>query len=214
MSTPGRRPLPVSLSSLPGLGGRGDRPTLGGVLIVVAGILMLLVTWQFTLELLAFGNAFTVIGFIFGALVVLTGVLTIAAPELSTPLGITAIALSILGIIGALGGLLFGTVIGIVGGSLAIAWQPEPIEAEGASSPPRGAGGTSDQDVAVTAEPHPGRTDRYRKASRDRGRRSTALERESSPTKEPANPALDGVLDRESASTERRENRRADEPNT
>lgn len=107
--------------------GVSGRPVLGSGLLVVAGLLMLFVTYQFTMELLMLGSAFTVIGFIFGTLVVLTGVLALAAPELSTPIGMTGIALSILGIIGALGGLLVGTILGIAGGSLLIAWQPATV---------------------------------------------------------------------------------------
>lgn len=118
------------------------RPVLGAGLLVVAGVLMLFVTYQFTMELLMLGSAFTVIGFIFGTLVILSGVLSLAAPELSTPIGMVGIALSILGIIGALGGLLVGTILGIAGGSLLIAWQPKPTSRQ-------------DEQLATTSKPVP-----------------------------------------------------------
>lgn len=103
------------------------RPVLGAGLLIVAGLLVVLVTWQFTLELLLIGGAYSVIGFAWGALMILCGVLALSSPKLSTPIGVAGIAFSILSIIGALGGLLVGIILGIAGGSLLISWSPDEV---------------------------------------------------------------------------------------
>jgi hypothetical protein len=114
---------------LPSLGSRSGeatgRPVLGSGLLIVAGLLVVLVTWQFTLELLLIGGAFTAIGFAWGALMILSGALALSNPELSTPIGAAGVVFSILSIVGALGGMLVGIILGMAGGSLLIAWQPE-----------------------------------------------------------------------------------------
>lgn len=112
-----------------------DRPYLGSGLMIVAGALVLLVTYQFTLELMLMGGLFTAVGFVWGALMVGTGVLALADPRLSTAAGIGGIAFSILSILGALGGMLVGIVVGIVGGSLLISWQPESEAVESSPTP-------------------------------------------------------------------------------
>ncbi|WML49849.1 DUF6114 domain-containing protein [Neobacillus sp. PS3-34] len=65
------------------------------------------------------------VGFFLGGLVLLMGVLSFLMPKLSTLLGILAIFAAVLSIMGALGGFLIGTILGIVGGAMCIAWKPE-----------------------------------------------------------------------------------------
>lgn len=115
---------------------RSERPFWGGVLLCLAGIVIGWVPAQFLGELMFIGGTFTVIGMVFAALVFLSGVFVLYRPELSTVLGVTGIALSILSLFGALGGLLVGMIVGIVGGNLCIAWKPpeEGVDDQDAAS--------------------------------------------------------------------------------
>jgi len=72
-----------------------------------------------------------VIGLLFGGLITLIGIMSFFMPGASTALGIIVIFLSILSVIGALGGFLFGTIMGIIGGSLLTAWRIVPSEQAG-----------------------------------------------------------------------------------
>ncbi|MDQ6596719.1 DUF6114 domain-containing protein [Bacillus salipaludis] len=65
-----------------------------------------------------------------GGLTLLMGVLSYIMPKLSSLLGILAIFSSVLSIMGALGGILVGTILGIIGGAICIAWKPEFTKAE------------------------------------------------------------------------------------
>lgn len=103
---------------------RATRPFWGGLLLILASLLIAWVPLQFALELLFIGGAFTVIGLVFAVIVFLIGTFALLRPDLSTILGITGIAFSVLSLIGALGGLLFGTLLGVAGGALCVAWQP------------------------------------------------------------------------------------------
>lgn len=109
-------------------GWRESRPFWGGLLLIVASLLIAWVPMQFAMELFLIGGAFTIVGLAFAVIVFLIGAFALLKPNLSTMLGVTGIAFSILSLIGALGGLLFGTILGIVGGSLCVAWQPPGTE--------------------------------------------------------------------------------------
>lgn len=113
---------------------RSERPFWGGALLMLAGLVIGWVPIQFAAELVFIGGTFTVIGLVFAAFVFLTGVFALHRPELSTILGITGVALSILSLLGALGGLFVGMLIGIVGGNLCVAWKPEDAD-EDADAP-------------------------------------------------------------------------------
>lgn len=106
---------------------REPRPFWGGVLLMLAGLVIGWVPIQFATELAVIGGAFTVVGLVFAVMVFLTGAFVLARPEMSTIFGVLGIALSILSLVGALGGLFIGMIIGIAGGNLCIAWQnPNP----------------------------------------------------------------------------------------
>lgn len=124
---------------------RAERPVLGGVLLMIAGLIVGYVPIQFTFELILIGGAFTAIGLVFAVLIFLTGVFALLRPDLSTILGIAGVAFSILSVVGALGGLLVGLLIGIVGSNLLIAWQPpgdpDDYTATATTTTPAGASG-------------------------------------------------------------------------
>jgi len=121
---------------------RHDRPFLGGALLLLAGLVIAYVPMQFATELLLVGGSFTFIGLLFAVLVALTGVFALMRPDLSRELGILGVAMSILSIFGALGGLVVGMLVGIVGGNLCIAWDPSADEEP--ATPSSSSGATAD----------------------------------------------------------------------
>ena len=69
---------------------------------------------------------FSIIGLASGALVILGAVMLYSRPFEKDLWGAVIIAFSILGILGGMGGFMIGLVLGIVGGALALAWNPTP----------------------------------------------------------------------------------------
>ena len=69
---------------------------------------------------------FSIIGLASGALVILGAVMLYNRPFEKDLWGAVIIAFSILGIFGGMGGFVIGLVLGIVGGALALAWNPTP----------------------------------------------------------------------------------------
>ncbi|WHY79103.1 DUF6114 domain-containing protein [Neobacillus sp. WH10] len=102
---------------------RARRPFLGATLCVLSGLIILYVPAQLY-ELAATPGNMLFVGFFLGGLTLLMGVLSYIMPRLSPLLGILAIFASVLSIMGALGGFLIGTILGIIGGSMLIAWKP------------------------------------------------------------------------------------------
>lgn len=103
--------------------GRSGRPLVGGIVLILAGIWIGLVNWWMGAVLIPI-KPFAGVGMLFGGVIAITGILLVARPGLSRPLGVIAVTLSVLALLGSLGGLFFGTLLGIAGGSLAIAWEP------------------------------------------------------------------------------------------
>lgn len=108
---------------------RTQRPFLGGTLLMLAGVIIAYVPVQFATELLLVGGSFTFLGLLFAVLVFLSGLFALKRPEFAQELGIFGVAMSILSIFGALGGLFVGLFVGLVGGNLCIAWR-SPADAD------------------------------------------------------------------------------------
>lgn len=109
---------------------RHDRPFAGGILLMLAGLLIGYVPMQFAFELLLVGGSYTYIGLFWAVTVFLTGAFVLYRPEFSTIFGVLGVVLSILSLLGALGGLLLGMIVGIVGGNLCVAWSHPAGNAE------------------------------------------------------------------------------------
>ncbi|MGJ7910428.1 DUF6114 domain-containing protein [Neobacillus sp. LXY-1] len=90
---------------------------------ILSGLIILYVPVQLY-EVSAVPGNMLVVGFFLGGLTLLLGVLAYLMPKLSTLLGVLAIFSAVLSVFGALGGFLIGTILGIIGGSIAIAWKP------------------------------------------------------------------------------------------
>lgn len=119
---------------------RSNRPFAGGVLLMLAGLLIAWVPLQFAFELLLVGGSYTYIGMIWAIGVFLTGAFVLYRPEFSTIFGVLGVVLSILSLLGALGGLLLGLLLGIVGGNLCVAWSPPAGDADRREGPQGGDG--------------------------------------------------------------------------
>jgi hypothetical protein len=104
---------------------RKSRPFWGAIITIVSGFTILWVPLNLYLSTFLPGSV-AMIGLLFGGLIILMGILSIFFPQSSKILGILTIFLSVLSVIGALGGFLFGTIFGIIGGSLSIAWRSIP----------------------------------------------------------------------------------------
>jgi MFS family permease len=104
---------------------RKTRPLWGSLITIISGLMILWVPTNLYLSAFLPGSM-AVIGLLFGGLITLIGILALFFPNSSKLLGIFTIFLSVLSVIGALGGFLFGTLFGIIGGSLMIAWRLAP----------------------------------------------------------------------------------------
>lgn len=105
---------------------RNSRPFWGATLTLLAGLMILYIPIH--LFALAFSpGSYAILGILFGGLILLIGILAYFYPHLSTMFGILTIFLSVLSIMGALGGFLVGTIIGIVGGAILVGWNSESI---------------------------------------------------------------------------------------
>lgn len=105
---------------------RNQRPFWGATLILLAGLLILYIPLH--LYAIAFiPGSLVFVGFLFGGLMLITGVFSYIYPQFSTVFGVVTIFLSVLSVMGALGGFVVGTITGIIGGALLIAWEKEEV---------------------------------------------------------------------------------------
>lgn len=103
-------------------------PLLGSGLLVLAGVVIAGVPVQFASILATVGFGSPLLGIAFGVLVALSGVGVYLVPTLARELAVVGMAFSLLSLFGALGGFLVGTVLGLLGGNLCLAWKPDPAE--------------------------------------------------------------------------------------
>ncbi|WP_066252338.1 DUF6114 domain-containing protein [Neobacillus drentensis] len=103
---------------------RARRPFWGATLCILSGLIILWVPAKLY-ELAAAPGSILFVGFFLGGITLLMGVLSFMMQRLSTLLGVIAIFASVLSIMGALGGFFIGTILGIIGGSMLIAWKPQ-----------------------------------------------------------------------------------------
>ncbi len=105
---------------------RNKRPFWGASLILLAGLMILYIPLH--LYAIAFiPGSLVFVGFLFGGLILIMGILDYIYPQFSTVFGVVTIFLSILSVMGALGGFVIGTIIGIIGGAMSIAWEKQEV---------------------------------------------------------------------------------------
>jgi len=124
---------------------RARRPVIPGVVTALGGVLIGYIPLRVAMSMALVPQTYMFAGAIFGIIVVVSGLAAIGKPDLSSFFGGLAILVSVLSIVGALGGLMVGLTVGCIGGSLLYAWQP-----------PASAGRDPESDSAAsTSEPTP-----------------------------------------------------------
>lgn len=116
---------------------RRERPFWGGAIMTLAGLLIGYIPFNLARSVGLVPSTFAYAGFIFSVFVILCGVFSIIQPDLRLFFGTAGIILAILSIFGALGGFGIGTLLGILGGSLIIAWEPPTEDVEDESDDER-----------------------------------------------------------------------------
>lgn len=107
---------------------RHTRPFWGAVLMIVAGMLVL---WG-PVGMMSFAllpGSMIWAGVLVGSLLSLMGVLQLLVPSYALMTGAIGIVLAIVSLLVALGGIGIGMLLGIIGGSLSVAWRAGGIAA-------------------------------------------------------------------------------------
>ena len=100
-------------------------PVAGPLVVALAGVVIATVPLQFGgVVALVGADGAPAVGLAIGSALVLVGVAAHLRPSFTTELGAVAIVLSLASVFGALGGLVVGLLLGVVGGSLCVAWKP------------------------------------------------------------------------------------------
>jgi hypothetical protein len=104
------------------------RPFWGSLLIIAAGLLILIGPASLLRFSLLPGSMLWA-GLLVGALLLVMGVIQLLLPSYAVITGAIAIVLSLVSLLVALGGFGIGMLLGIIGGSLGVAWRPvKPVE--------------------------------------------------------------------------------------
>jgi ABC-type uncharacterized transport system permease subunit len=105
---------------------RRDRPFWGATLLVASGLLLLLpayTTFHVGDVLITISTISGVSTLLLGALMVLCGVASLLRPSVKLPAGVSAMIIALVALPAAnFGGFIIGTLLGIVGASLVLAW--------------------------------------------------------------------------------------------
>lgn len=104
------RPFIASLFSL-----------IAGILVLIGGSILMIIGYG-----LIGGNSgvFGLFGMVLGIIMIIVSFMLRSRPQQHIIYGIIILTASILSWVGAAGGLLFGSILGIIGGILSIIWKP------------------------------------------------------------------------------------------
>ncbi|HSU80758.1 MAG TPA: DUF6114 domain-containing protein [Candidatus Angelobacter sp.] len=107
---------------------RRQRPFGGALSLIISGLLILWVPISMAPIALMPGS-FSILGIVFGGMVFLLGMIGLFLPKYSQLVGVLGIFFAVLSLLGALGGFLIGTILGIIGGAGCFAWmEPEKVD--------------------------------------------------------------------------------------
>lgn len=102
------------------------RPVLGAVVAMTGGLLVLWIGINLAPILFVPHSGLYWSGLIIGLSMLTAGILVVFYPRLHVLLGAVTIVLSILSLVGAAGGLIIGSILGIFGGALIVGWNGIP----------------------------------------------------------------------------------------
>jgi hypothetical protein len=97
----------------------------GGIIIIFAGLVVTVLGALVTYFIAGLGGIFGLIGVVWGVLIVVCAFMLRSRPEQHVGLGIAIILLSIFSWFGAFGGFAIGFLFSIIGGIMALAWNPQ-----------------------------------------------------------------------------------------
>lgn len=103
---------------------RADRPFWGGTILTVAGLVIAVVPLTLAVQFGMGTTRYVLVGLSSAVFVSLSGIVSLLRPDRADSLGAVGILFAVASIFGALGGFGLGTLLGMVGGSLCIAWAP------------------------------------------------------------------------------------------
>jgi hypothetical protein len=99
----------------------------GGILIMIAGIVVMVIGALVTIFIAGVGGVFGLIGVIWGILIIVFAFLLRSTPERHVGYGVTIIILAFLSWFGAFGGFVLGFLLALIGGIMAIVWNPGEV---------------------------------------------------------------------------------------
>jgi len=134
---------------------RGGRPFWGGVVVIASGLFLLLpayATFHVGDVLISISTIAGVSTLLLGVFMLLCGALPLLRPALRLPAGVGAMIIALVALPAAnFGGFVVGTLLGIIGASLLLAWTSSP----GAVTSPVGQGRPPECDPAGPAPTAP-----------------------------------------------------------
>lgn len=101
---------------------RRQRPFSGGAVLLLSAVVIGYMPFMIAIQTLTLGTSRSALGLLCAVLIAISGIAALTRPSHSTFFGVVGSALSILSLLGTFGGLLIGTLVGCVGGSLCVAW--------------------------------------------------------------------------------------------
>lgn len=126
-----------------------QRPFWGGVLLTLSGLIIAIIPLDLALKFALVPTDFAFVGLIFAIFVVLSGVFALYQPQFAGFFGAAGILVAIVSIFGALGGFVVGTLVGILGGSLCVAWEPPREERTASEDADTSASGSTGNGTAA-----------------------------------------------------------------
>lgn len=95
-----------------------------GIIVFIIGALLSIIGTILTLPIGGIGGIIGYFGLLWGLLIIISALLMYFRPNEHVMWGILVLVFSFLSWIGTLGGLVIGFILGLVGGTLAIIWNP------------------------------------------------------------------------------------------
>jgi len=97
---------------------------IAGIFVLLGGLIVAVIGAVFTFFAFGIGAIIGIFGIIWGVIIIVSANNLRAHPEQHVTWGVIILVFSLVSWFGGLGGLLIGFLLGLIGGVLAISWQP------------------------------------------------------------------------------------------